>query len=186
MKFYFNWLVVLFIFAGCATKPVKETHSAWLFPMGVYEQRITLTPNNPLKNSQAFRGMLSISKENIQVVGLSPFGNTVFQIQEDRASKKVTTNIYVENLKRFEGRIQDYYSVLRNVLLAPRAGEANGVKVLKRDDKGRPTEFAVPLSGATKNLLISRYDGSGVPEELKFDSEDHKISVLVKSYELSN
>jgi len=174
--------LLLALLVGCSTTPVSETTSKFLFPPGVYEQRITLTPSAPNRNPQAFGGILSIKKEKIEVVGLSPFGTTVFHIQEELPSKKISLNIYVAELKRFENRIRDYYSVMRKILMAPRAGNWDaGVKVEKRDERGRPTQVFLPM-----DVAISRYDQVGVPGEISFLTEDHKISVLVKSYELAH
>jgi hypothetical protein len=181
-----RYFLPLFFVAACATHPVQETHSSRLFPLGVYEQRITLTPDNPQRNPQAFRGVLSIKPDRVEVMGLSPFGSTVFYIHEDLKSGAITTRIFVEKLKPLQSRFKEYYAVLRNVLLAPRAGDwPGGVSAERRDSRGRPLQLSVPTEEGPATLRISGYDAAGIPAEMKFKAGHYQVSVLMKNYELS-
>jgi len=178
-------IVVCCFLSSCATQPTIETTSSQLFPLGVYEQRITLRPEDPKKNPQAFRGILSLAQDKIQVVGLSPFGNTVFNIQEDRVTQKVKTEIYHQKLKALEDRIKEYYSVVRSILMAPRAGDwSQGITVERRDSQGRPLRVILPIAEGNRILLFKKYDDAGIPKELSFDTEGYWVSILVKSYQL--
>lgn len=157
---------------ACATQKVAETTSDRLFPFGVYEQRILITPDNPIKNPQAFRGILSLKKERIEVAGLSPFGNTVFRILEEKGSDSVKTDVFVKELAPFKDRINDYYFAIRSVLNTARA-------------RPLPSEMIVQMKSGPKNLKITKYDGAGIPKEFAFATEGHKITVTVLSYELA-
>jgi hypothetical protein len=171
MKIKFAVLLAALFTTSCATQKLVETTSDRLFPFGVYEQRIVITPDNPIKNAQAFRGILSLQKQKIEVAGLSPFGNTVFRILEE-GTEPVKTDVFVKELAQFKERINDYYFAMRSVLNTARVHPL-------------PSEMVVQMKSGPKNLKITKYDGSGIPKEFGFATEAHKITVTVLSYELA-
>ena len=169
---YILSLVSALMIAGCATQPVVPITSDRLFPFGVYEQRILITPDNPIKNAQAFRGVLSLQKEKTEVAGLSPFGNTVFRILEEKG-KPIQTDIFVKELKPHGDRIKEYYEALREILVAKRS-------------QPLPQSFRVRMQTGEKMVTIKKYDEVGIPKEFGFATDSHKITVTVLKYELSN
>lgn len=160
--------IALIALAGCASHQKKFTSQparTLLFPNGVYHHAITLQTAD--KNTRSFNGVVRLDDASIKIVGLSPLNSTIFRIEENRATGKITTEVYHSSFKKFENRLLEFYVPLRAMMLMrmggdkpPSAIEANGIKI-----------------------RFSDYDENKVPAHIEMEHPNFTVKVEVTGYE---
>jgi hypothetical protein len=183
--------VPLILFSCAGKKTIHgERAQDRLFPNGTYKHEVKLLlparEGMPEEKSFNFNGLVRLEDAKIQVVVFSFFGTTAFKIIEDLKTGEVKSEVYVGVLRKFEPRIQDYYKILREVLLAGSVAPSEGsrLKWVRTDDRGLPLE--VETVGLEKNAVfkLSRFDEHRIPAEFLIEHPHFKVTVKVASYEL--
>lgn len=189
-------LMVLVALGGCASRqvaaPLPEQREM-LFPYGIYKQKVSLALPDAANASGfsghqiQFNGVAQIRADLIRVVILSHFGTTVAKIEENRVTGEVKTEIYAAAMKKHEDRVQEYYSVLKHVLLAPaQADKDPHLHWLKKDEQGRPLEIETEGFDHNATFRLASYDEHGIPARISIDRLGNgvKVEVEVTGYDL--
>lgn len=154
------------------------------FPNGQYYHSIHLKILEPGKDEREFRftGAVSIEPDAIHVVGLSPFGTTIFRIDEDRGSGAISAQVYLDAMKKHEQQLRDFYSVIRLLLLTKKTAGSD----LKRDSLGRPLDANISGPGVESGLhfLFNHYDEHGVPDRVQILAPRFQVDLTVTGYDL--
>lgn len=196
MKFKVSFIVFILCFKllGCAHSDFKslaisEGLNTRVFPDGVYQHNVVLliSGDRVTQKKFEFKGVVRLTPAAIQLVGLGPFGFTVFKVTEDLVTQEIKTEIYVEQLKKYEAKIPQYYALLRLVLVAKRGeNEKNSEKIKwkKTDSNGYPLE--AETQGFEKNAVLSftKYDQRHIPIEMTIVHPDFSVFLGVSSYDI--
>lgn len=112
--------VAVALLSACASQPkAPPPVSDLLYPHGTYKHLVKVQIVQPVKNVD-LRGMIESKADELKVVGLSNFGTTVFKIDENYKTGELTKEFYVDALKRNEERFMYFYSLLKELLTAPK------------------------------------------------------------------
>lgn len=190
-------IVVLGSVSGCAL-PQKKQASApisadreQLFPNGTYKHNVRLeleqapNPEKPDEKRFDLKGLAQVQPEMIKVVGLSPFGTTLFKITENRATGEINVETYVDSLKRVESKIRDYYSVLRHMMIAPmKPGKRGAMKLAKANSDGLPEVVDLKTRDESATLKFENYDKNKIPQRIQITHPRFKVDVEVAGYEV--
>jgi hypothetical protein len=186
----FLFLFPLLLCLACTHKPAKmiEGPREFMFPYGNYQHdvRVHLTKAPPRGPQDfAFRGVFDFRKDHLNLVALSPFGTTMFRVQENLQTHQIQMEIFVDALKKYEDRIRPLYEVTRDILTLPLQDfEKKGIQVLTRNEKNRPLKMMVPTGQTTVAVDISQYDELEIPKVLKVQAQEFQLDVKVVDYEL--
>jgi hypothetical protein len=129
--------------------------------------RIKTTPT-PGHESQkfSFQGVVKIGQDRIDVVGLSPFGATLFKLSEERGTGHVEFESFIDSLKGHESKFKEYYAVLKLLLTAPH-------------DFSESFE-AMPNT----KFIFKKYDKSGIPQQIMIQHPKFSIDITVTGYDI--
>jgi hypothetical protein len=192
-------LLNLVLIPGCASTSKKITSieaanstREYVFPRGKYQHRVELViPANetgPLR-SYRFNGVVDLQADAIQIVALSPFGTTVFKINENLITHEVKDEIYLAQMKPLEPKLLHYYSVMRELLLLRNDPKASATIVWKKT-----TSFSLPevieytptqsevADQATFNF--KKYDAHGIPENIEIVNPHFQVLVEITAYDI--
>lgn len=166
-------LLFMLLIAGCSS-PSKLVRSAnpsteFAFPLGLYKHDVQLTIVKSSENFH-FNGLVRLEPKTIQVVALSPFGITLFKINDDLETNQIKTEIYVDQMKRFEPRILSYYEILK--------------KMLTLKSSAIPAEQIPIRLDDTTLLKVGKYDQNHIPESMKIQNPNYEIEIKVTGYEI--
>lgn len=160
--------LLLLLLASCSSYQ-KNFHPVGprtqVFPNGTYQHEIRLVQKEA--GNQNFFGIVSIKEDTITVMGLSSFSTTVFKMTENRKTKEIKTEIYVDALKKYEDKFQTFYKVVRELLLL-KEGTKETVKMV--------------VEGKTIELSLSNYDENKVPQNLEIHHPNFDVFVKVVGY----
>jgi hypothetical protein len=168
-------ILFLFFLAACQsggihpvpTSAHKAANKNLLFPLGIYQHKITLHPAKG--KTRTFNGVVALTENEIQVVGLSPFNTTFFRIKDRLDTKTFDTKFYFPLPKKAKLKFHEFYSALKETLL------------LKKNSK-RPTKAINPQLGI--QFEFSSYDKNNIPRLIQITHPFFKASIEVTSYEL--
>jgi hypothetical protein len=166
---------------GCASHQKKfrsEAERALLFPNGTYHHSISVQGGD--EKAREFKGIIRVSDETILVVGLSHMQTTVFRIKEDRASGKVSTEIFHDSLQKFGDKLREIYTVLREMKLVVFDGlKEKRWKVIQMNENRVPLE----IEGHGVRISFFDLDLNTVPSRIEIKHEKYTINVLVTGYD---
>lgn len=151
---------------GATRAPIID--KTLLFPLGVYQHKITLYPAKG--KPRTFNGVVALTENQIQVVGLSPFNTTFFRIKDTFNPKKFEAKFYFPLPKKAKLKFYEFYAALKETLL------------LKKTDKEcRPT--IVINQKSEIQFDFSSYDENDIPRTLQITHPSFRTVVEVTSYE---
>lgn len=177
-------LFILLFLVSCSS-PQKTFHEegprTQVFPNGTYQHEIRLKQKEG--GERTFSGVVQIKEDLITVVGLSPFGSTLFKITEDRKTKNIKTEIYVEAFKKYEDKVAGFYQVIRELMLLKLGQtQAPGMKVLETESDGAPKKVVLTLEGKEITLSLSNFDEHHIPQNLEVSHPFFQVFVKVVGY----
>ena len=112
--------VAVVFLSACASQPKAPTPvSDLMYPHGTYKHNVKLQIVQPERKVD-LRGMIESKPEELKVIGLSTFGTTVFKIDENYKTGELNKEFYVDALKRNEERFMYFYTLLKELLNAPK------------------------------------------------------------------
>jgi hypothetical protein len=157
-----------------------------IFPYGTYKHDVELAVS--LANGQSrqfnFSGIVQLKTDTTQVVGLSQFGTTVFKLTENLKTGEIQTQIFLEEMKKGESRIRDYYGILREILNGSNLKQPAQLKWTKTNAAGYPIEMETVGAPDITLLKITQFDENQVPVEFSMDNSKFHIKVKVTEYEI--
>ena len=175
------WGLLLMLLTQCSSLPqslTQEGRRTQVFPNGTYYHEISIEPKD--RSPRKVSGVVQIRKDRIAVVGLSPFSTTLFRIEEDRTTGKVSAEIFHPSLKQYEEKLREFYASLKLLLLLPLEGEGQqGVKITERGGDKLPRE----AKSGEITLRLSNYDGNQIPREFEILHPNFRVRVKVTGYE---
>jgi hypothetical protein len=187
------WSLYLPLFGTSCSLPQKHASGlvshGELFPYGTYMHKVTLVI--PAKSGNAekkleLNGVVQLRAGAVHVVGLSFFGTTAFKIDENRDTGEIKIEVYVDQMKKYEPRLREYYLLLREVLLAKSGPSQNQgrLKVIQTNEIGLPIEMETVGFDSNASFRLSRFDKNGVPAEFAIESARFSVKVEVTGYEI--
>ncbi len=182
-----QFLKLLFILilslAACTHYQVSDPSKAstQLYPDGNYRHFITMELSGG--RSQKFQGVVSIKPESIVIVGLSPFGNSMFRITDSRGKDEPKFDIYFEPLRKYEPKLRQFYSLLRELLILPSNGESKSTSDKVLDAQSRLSSLNVTADKKT-TLTFGNYDLRNIPLHVRIERDDFKVDIEVGEYEI--
>lgn len=166
------FILLLFLF-GCVHKSVKQDLSTrnLMFPYGSYQHfvKVEIPQQGREPKTFEFRGVVQIGADEIKVVGLSPLNSTLFRLTEDRKTQVLKVDLFVEQLKKQEGQIRNFYSVIKDMMLTP-------------IDQNKEKPISTPYGPAT--VKFESFDKNQIPTMVHVVGEKFKIDVEVLGYEI--
>lgn len=177
---------------SCAS-PRKAVNGAVLreklFPYGTYTQKVSLTlpaKAGADKKSFNFTGVVQLTPDAIHVAGMSFFGTTAFKIDEDRKTGEIKTEVYIEQMKKFEPRLKEYYQILREILIADAKPDqdVSHLKWLRMNGNGQPVEMKTVGFDKNAEFQLDGFDENGIPNEFDIEQEAFSVKVRVSGYDL--
>ena len=113
-------LAATMLLSACSTAPkAPPPASDRMYPHGTYRHKVKIQIVQPMKNVD-LRGMIESKPDELKVIGLSSFGTTVFKIDENYKTGELTKEFYVDAIKRNEERFMYFYTLLKELLNAPK------------------------------------------------------------------
>ena len=185
--------VLVGILPACAPKKIKMISQGGtrvlLFPNGVYKHDVGLTMGKTETSEEKkfdFTGIVKVNAEQIQLVGLSYFGTTVFKITENRKTGEIKTDVFVEQMKKYESKIPEYYSTLRLFLIAslPLETHARQLTWSKIDGRGFPVEARTVDYEKNAVFRFKNYDFNSIPTEISIEHPNFTVQIKVRDYDL--
>ena len=186
-------VLVAAILPACAPKKIKMISQGGtrdqLFPNGVYKHDVGLTMAKTETSEEKkfdFTGVVKVNAELIQLVGLSYFGTTVFKITENRKTNEIKTEVFVEQMKKYESKIPEYYSTLRLFLIAslPLETHPRQLKWNKIDGRGFPLEAQTVDYEKNALFRFKNYDLNNIPTEISIEHPNFTVQIKVSDYDL--
>ena len=171
-------LVLAFTFtAGCAHKAVMTEPApdrVTLIPYGVHQQSVTVTvkrgpegqelpPSAPKKMS--FSGVLDHRAERTQLIGLTPFGSTLFKLIDDTKAGTLTFTTDNAQMKKAEPYLKSTYAPLRELLKLP-----------------YPPKIGAIQKGDV-NFKFEKYSASEIPMRVLVETPNFDLVILEDGYE---
>jgi len=167
--------VLMFVAMTACASQTRNVRSAQLakdivFPLGVYQHDVKLEIHGPKIQSYRFKGVVKISRDNIRVVALSPMGTTVFMVLDDLKTGKVRSEVYMERMRRFQSRINDYYFTIKKLLTLKSVRDLREGSHLAIDPR---TVF-----------VFGKWDRHHIPEVVKIKTPQYSVEIKVTGYEI--
>jgi len=156
----------------------KDKTTNRLYPDGTYRHDITL--ELPQGKTQRFQGVVSLTPQTIVIVGLSAFGTTLFRITD---KDQVNVEIFFEPLKKYEPKLQQFYRLLKTMLLLSVNGGSADAGIRTTDPHGRLQSMVIDDRSKTR-LIFGDYDEHNVPLHVRVEREEFNVDVRVKGYEI--
>lgn len=158
------------IFSSCVSGPLvthvpeKSTReSQMLFPYGDFTHDVRLSMNGG--KTFSFQGVVEVTPYRIQLVALSPFQTTLMRVMEDRKTGEVKLDCYVAEVSRYQEKLNDYYLLVRQILLLERSPEdAAGVRRLR-------------IAGGA-DVTLSSYE-VGIPRRIDVHDPRFQLEIVV-------
>jgi len=140
MNRWITFAFLLLVLPGCAQKLKKPQPSELMYPHGTYQHKVRVQIAQPVRTVD-LRGVIKSQPHELKVVGLSTFNTTVFRIDENLQTGEVVKEFYVDTVRQNEERFMFFYSLLKEMLLAPKGKnqfERKGAKfVLSQPDENQ-------------------------------------------------
>lgn len=168
------------IFTGCSSKSIRGDmqFDRRLFPLGLYwhEVNLNITPKTSGATPQhfSFSGVIRLREDTVDIAVLSPFNTTLLKMHEDLKQDLLTTQVFVDDLKKHESKFKEYYRVLKGLLFANREADGKGPEQLT-------------LSTPNSQIVIyhfTHYDDHNIPDLISVTHPNFNIEVKVSGYEL--
>jgi len=130
--------------------------------------------------------VVSLAPKVIKLVGLTPFNTTLFHLQEDRGSGKVSMEIFGPFPDKIKNNFGSFYEILRQLLTFS----------LKLNDDNKPISYMVEYDNARLPVLltskvsedriyIEQYDENRIPRKLTAIHPTFDASVRITRYKLT-
>lgn len=184
MKLRFPILLVVLLLTACSTYRVKNESESRprLYPNGTYRHSVVLTM--PDGKTQSFQGVVSLSDKQIVVVGLSAFGTTVFRLKDDLGSGKQEVEIFIDQLKKHDSKLREFYALLKRLLLLPAKGMGQGTEKRENNPDGLPVSLETSGLEHNAKLFFEEYDAHKLPLRIRMEGEKFKVEVTVIGYDI--
>lgn len=156
-------LLLLLLLPSCATPPLKtplET-GVGLYPFGTYQHQVQVEVFTPARTLN-LHGVVSYQADAIKVIGLSPFGTTLFRIEENLKTGEIKKEFFMEAIRRHEERFVTLYKLIRQIITAPK-GE---------------TDFTREQA----HFQLSAPDAQGIYRKIQVTHSQFKLAIEVTSY----
>lgn len=175
------WMAIALVACTHQRTISPDADRSLLFPLGVYTHQIEITL--PDEKQYQFKGLVRIAADKVVVVGLSPFQTTLFRLEEDRKSGKVSTEVFQDGLKAHQDKLAEFYTLLRSFLTLPRQGNGPKIKVTRRDDQG-PQEWEVTSAQGPVKIDSLSYDDNKIPIRFRILHPRFRVEVYVPQYKI--
>lgn len=149
--------------ASCAHRPTSPVTSEHLFAYGTYKHQVQVDVITPPRKME-MRGVVAYTPTQLKVVGLSPFGTTLFRIEENLTTGEVKKEFYMDAIQKHETQFLQFYSMIRAMVTGP----------------SQRTEFT--QDGA--DFVVSEPDVRGVYRKINVKHSRFNLEVRVTDYEI--
>lgn len=161
--------ILMLSVSACSSRSVKDESvlKERMFPNGTYQHQVHVDvidgpPQVPKKMDM--RGVVSLTDEELKVLGLGPMGFTLFRLTENRKTGELKKEFFIESLKKGEPFVLNFYHLIKDMMLSA--------------DKS-PRQ----VRGQTE-LLFEEPDVNGIPKIIRIEDPHFKVKVDVVGYEI--
>jgi hypothetical protein len=184
------FLVALLILQGsCASSrkspskpaqpPVDRTQ---LFPDGVYIHQVEILPKDG--KARKIKTVVSIQKNFVKLVGLSPFDTTLFHIGTNRLTEETIFKNFQSIPDQVKNEFDSFYRILyRLLVLEPQGEGTSGDFIVEYDPQRLPV--LLKSRSSEERIQIGEYDQQGIPRRLHATHAQFKALVTISQYELA-
>ena len=169
-----KWILVLLLLVSCTHKAQRKTwDQEKLFPNGIYSQRVQLEVlnKNEVKASFPFSSITRLENSRFEVIGLSPFGTTVFEASGNM-EKPEDLNI------KFYVKPPDF---LKKPFIEKTFAQLNLLYSLKESDLTQRERSDYYKKDAIE-MEIFKYNAQSIPSVIKLTSPQWRAYVQTQSY----
>jgi hypothetical protein len=118
-------VIISALLAGCAHSTIAQLGPSvrkTLIPIGSHQQSVIVHLKKVKlnrKDSMRFSGVLDVREDRVQLIGLTPFGSTLFRVKEDLKTGNVVFETDNEQMKKAEPYVKSTYRPIREMLKIP-------------------------------------------------------------------
>lgn len=115
-------LLLAFLASSCAhhkIAPVSNESRTTLIPRGTHQQTVTVHIKKGDQRQMRFSGVLDVREDRVSLIGLTPFGSTLFRLKEDLKTGAISFETDNEQMKKAGPYIQKTYGPVREMLKIP-------------------------------------------------------------------
>ena len=162
-----------FIVIHCTTAPKPIVVNDKLFPDGIYRQRIELEILKEGKPDAGFpfTSVTRIKKGKFEIMGLSPFGTTVFEAQGDITQPDDLQIKFFIKPPAF----------LKKSFIKKTFSEINSLYSLKESDLTKKTNSDY-YKNETLEMHIYKYNSDSIPSVIRLNAKKWRVYVKTQSY----
>lgn len=184
------FFVALLILQGsCASlkkspsKPVQSPlDRTQLFPNGVYIHQVEILPKDG--KPRKIKTVVSIQKNFVKLVGLSPFDTTLFHIETNRLTEETIFENFQPIPDQIKKEFDSFYRILyRLLVLEPQGEGVSGDFIVEYDTQRLPV--LLKSRSSEERIQIGEYDKQGIPRRLYATHTQFKALVTISHYELA-
>lgn len=178
-------LVVLFAISSCSnleTKKIPLSERKLLFPYGKYKTLVTVFQKDKERD---FKAIFQNSAEKNTFSGVGALATSLFKIEEEKPSGKITVEIFQSRLKNFEDQLRQSYTKLSNLLSFSILENVKPPhRLLKKDTDNFPIEIDVDEGQDRSKIIFVSYDENKIPKEINIENKELNLKIEMLSYKL--
>ena len=162
-------LVSIFL-SGCAHHTIEALGTSarkTLIPIGSHQQSVTVHLNKAKlngKDTMRFSGVLDVREDHVQLIGLTPFGSTLFRLREDLKTGAVVFETDNEQMKKAEPYVKSTYRPIGEMLKIP-----------------YPPVRSEATSGDFK-FHFEDFNAEDLPRKIRVETPDFNLEILEDGY----
>jgi hypothetical protein len=156
-----------------AQAPVDRTQ---LFPNGVYIHQVEILPKDG--KARKIKTVVSIQKNFVKLVGLSPFDTTLLHIETNRLTGESIFKNFQSIPDQIKNEFESFYRILyRLLVLEPQSEGASDDFIVEYDPQRLP--ILLKSRSSEERIQISEYDQRGIPRKLHATHAQFKALVSI-------
>ncbi len=158
------------LFAGCAHRiisPLEPSLRTTLIPIGSHQQTVIVHLKKVRlngKDSMRFSGVLDVRADHVQLIGLTPFGSTLFRLKEDLKTGAIVFETDNDQMKKAEPYVKSTYQPIREMLRIP-----------------YPPLHREAISGDIK-FRFENFNDQDLPLKILIETPDFNLEILEDGY----
>lgn len=180
-------LFTSFLQTSCAThgpattagKPERKV----LFPEGTYRHDVRVRlkhANVDGKTEMHFSGVVVLDSNRVKIIGVSPFGTTLFRLTEERLGRVIKLETEIDAMKKSESKLLEIIRPILSLLTMRLPIPENGdFRVVRSTRDGWPAELE---SNSGHWIGLENYDASDVPRRARIRHDAYETEIKVEDY----
>ena len=117
-----SFVLLSLLVTACAhytIAPVANDTRTTLIPRGTHQQVVTVRVKKGDQNQMRFSGVLDVREDHVSLIGLTPFGSTLFRLKENLKTGQIDFETDNEQMKKAAPYMQKTYRPVKEMLMIP-------------------------------------------------------------------